>query len=665
MLKPGGRPGQPNRTIAAPLPEGKNVPLIWNNQKRITKMTLKRAMILLLSAVMLLGCGCTIVKKPVPSEPAISVQETPAPTAAPTPTAAPAPSAAPTPSAQPTPEPTPEPTPAEFEGYRRGLYSFDDLVYERPDFDSITAEIEAVRVMVTDGTSSEDILAAYEALDEEFYSINNAYAIASLYSAMDTTDEYYSSEEELLAEKSSELQVLGTKLEIEIYESEHRDIVFYDWTEEDFAYLRIAEKLYDDEYVALNTRLEGITTEYWNAQTDTTVTYKGVAYTRDELEELNIDDNTYYSLLNDYYRNLNAVAGELYLELIGIEKRIAEKAGFDNYAEFAYEFEYERDYTVEDAAALSAAVKKYCVEELESLYRGLTNPERLGLQTAFNGKNQLEKRREYIEEYVHEISPDMVEAYNYLVEYQLSVLTDSPVSRAGAYTTFMPTYDIPFIYIQESGGFYDVTTFIHEFGHFYSNYLGGRETAYHMSLDTKEICSQANELLFLPYYGKYYKPDTYSGVVKYQMINALSSLIQGCLYDEFQQYVFSHDLKTVEEINEAYCEISRSYGMGDDYYYVDLDYVWVDVLHNFEVPMYYISYATSIVPALQIMELSLTDRQKAIAVYNEIVTSDPDLDFSQVVEDAGLGDPFKEQTIADVVNAIVDYTGVGDHVRVG
>ena len=625
-------------------------------------MTLKKAMILLLAAVMLLSCGCTIVKKPGPTAPAISVQDTPAPTEMPAPTGAPTPTAEPTP--EPTVAPTPEPTPAEFEGYRRGLYSFDDLVYERPDFDKIASEIEAVRVMVTDGSSSEDILAAYEALDEEFYTINNAYAIASLFSSMDTSDEYYSSEEELLAEKSSELQVLGTKLEIAIYESEHRDVVFYDWTEEDFAYLRIAEKLYDDEYVALNTRLEGITTEYWNAQTDTTVSYRGVEYTRDELDELDIDAETYYALLNDYYRNLNAVAGELYLELVGIEKRIAEKAGFDNYAEFAYEFEYERDYTVEDAAELSAAVKKYCVDELESLYSGLTNPERLGLQTAFNGTNQLEKRREYIEEYVHEISPNMVEAYNYLVEYQLSVLTDSPVSRAGAYTTFMPSYDIPFIYIQEGGGFYDVTTFIHEFGHFYSNYMGGRETAYNMSLDTKEICSQANELLFLPYYGKYYKPDTYTGVVKYQMINALSSLIEGCLYDEFQQYVFSHDLKTVEEINEAFCEISRSYGMGDDYYYVDLDYVWVDVLHNFEVPMYYISYATSIVPALQVMELSLTDRQKAIDVYNDIVASDPELSFSQVVADAGLGDPFDEKTIADVVNAIVDYTGVGSHVSV-
>ncbi len=636
-------------------------------------MNLRKALILLLAASMLLSSGCTIVAKPSPSAPAISVQETPVPTAAPTPAPTAEPTAEPTiaPTAEPEPAPTEEPSPAPteepyvFEGYRRGLYSFDDLVYERPDFDRITADIEAIRRMVTDGSSGEDILAAYEALDEEFYGIHNAYAIASLFAALDTTDEYYSSEEELLAEKSSELQVLVTRLEIEIYESEHRDTVFYDWTEEDFEYLRIADKLYDDEYVALNTRLEGITNAYWDAQTETTVEYNGVSYTLEELDELNVDSDTYYMLLNEYYRNLNAVAGELYLELVSIEKRIAEKAGFDNYAEFSYRFEYERDYTVEDAAALSRAVKEYCVGALEDLYGGLTNPERLGLSTAFNGTNQLEKRREYIEEYVHEISPDMVEAYEYLVEYQLSVLTDSAVSRAGAYTTFMPAYDIPFIYIREEGGFYDVTTFIHEFGHFYSNYLGGRDTAYDMSLDTQEICSQANELLFLPYFGKYYKPDTYTGIVKYQMINALSSLIQGCLYDEFQQYVFSHDLKTVEELNEAYCEISRSYGMGDDYYSVDLDYVWVDVLHNFEVPMYYISYATSIVPALQIMEISLTDRQKAIDIYNGIVASDPELSFSEVVEQAGLGNPFETQTIVNVVNAIVDFTGVGSHVSAG
>ncbi len=152
--------------------------------------------------------------------------------------------------------------------------------------------------------------------------------------------------------------------------------------------------------------------------------------------------------------------------------------------------------------------------------------------------------------------------------------------------------------------------------------------------------------------------------MKYQMINALNSLINGCLYDEFQRYVYSHDVGSVEELNEIYRELSRSYGIGDDYYYVDLGYVWIDVHHNFEAPMYYISYATSIVPALQILDLSMRNREEAIRVYNAVVNSDPELSFSETLAEVGLDSPFEEQTIVNVVNAIVRITGAGKRVSV-
>jgi oligoendopeptidase F len=210
----------------------------------------------------------------------------------------------------------------------------------------------------------------------------------------------------------------------------------------------------------------------------------------------------------------------------------------------------------------------------------------------------------------------------------------------------------------------DMTTFIHEFGHFYCSYLGGRDAAYLNALDVDEICSQGNEMLFLPYFNRYYKLDTYNAVMKYQMINALNSLINGCLYDEFQRYVYSHDVGSVEELNEIYRELSRSYGIGDDYYYVDLGYVWIDVHHNFEAPMYYISYATSIVPALQILDLSMRNREEAIRVYNAVVNSDPELSFSETLAEVGLDSPFEEQTIVNVVNAIVRITGAGKRVSV-
>lgn len=625
----------------------------------------RNVIILFLAAVMLLStaCGIRIVEKPQSSAPAISVQETPVPTAEPTETPAEthepvaAPSASPAPTAEPSPEETMQP--AGTAEYRRGSFTFDDITYERPDFEAVQEQIDAIREMLTDGSTAQEIRAAYDALDEAFYGISDAYTAASLFSAMDINDEYWSSEEEYVIQKNSELQVLATKLEIEIYESEFCDEVFYDWTEEDFAYLRIAEKLYDDEYVELNTRREEIVNAYWTAQTETTVRYNGGEYTLAELDSMNLSDNRYYALLNDYYANLNAVVGQLYLELISIEKQIAAKAGFDSFPEFSYAFEYERDYTVEDSQTLADAVRSYVVPEFNALYSGLSRAEYSGLMQAMNAEDQLTRRQSHIEEHVAEISPDMLEAYHYLIENRLSVITDSDTSQDGAYTTFFPALDVPFIYLHESGGYRDVMTFIHEFGHFYTDYLGGRDVSFYMPLDVQEICSQADEMLFLPRFGDFYPEDTYNGILKYQMIDALGVLIDGCLYDEFQQYVYTHEVETVEELNEIYRQISRTYGIDDDYYYVDLGYAWVDVLHNFEVPMYYISYATSVVPALEILKISISDREEAIRVYNEVVRSDPELSFSEVLGKVGLASPFDEQTIIDVVNAVVDLTGVG------
>ena len=632
-------------------------------------MKLKSIPILLLAVCLLLssGCGVRIVEKPEPSQPTISVQ-TPAPTAAATPTHVPKPTPTPAPTAAPTPVPTPETTPAptpvppENEGYRRGLVSFDEFIYEQPDFDAIAADVETVRAMLTDGSDGKAIHEAYDALDEEFYTIHNAYAIAQIYSALDVTDEYYSSESELIAEKTSELQVLATKLEIAIAESEFRDEVFHDWTDEDFRHLEIAEKLYDDEYVTLNTRLETLKNEYWNAMSAPCVEYEGKSCTLADLDALGVDDDTYYTLMNEGYGNLNASVGSLYLELIGIEKRIAEKAGYDSYPAFSYDYEYERDYTPEDAAALSAAVKKYAADELQAMYRGFTSAEYTSLKQLLSTGDELSRRFSDIEAFVNEISPDMKEAFDYLIQYELSVLTTEENSQDGAYTTFLPTFDVPFIFMHEDESVLDLFTFIHEFGHFYCNYLGGRDAAYDKCLDVDEICSQANEMLFLPYCNRFYKSNAYNAIVKYQMLNALNALVTGCLYDEFQQYVFTHDVTTVEELNEAYRTISESYGIGGDFYYVDLGYVWIDVHHNFAAPMYYISYATSIVPALQIMEISADNRQEAIRIYNCVVSGDPEFSFSEALEEAGLASPFEEQTVVDVINAIVDGTGVGTHV---
>ena len=154
--------------------------------------------------------------------------------------------------------------------------------------------------MVTDGTDSETIKEAYEALTDEFAELQTQYNLANLFSAIDVNDEYYKQETETLTTEYAKLQVECTKLEVAIYESEHKDIVFYDWTEEDFRMLRIAERLYDDEYVELDTRCTEIINEYWDAETNTTIRFQDQDVTLDDILSLdNLNQQQYYNEQSD------------------------------------------------------------------------------------------------------------------------------------------------------------------------------------------------------------------------------------------------------------------------------------------------------------------------------------------------------------------------------
>lgn len=74
------------------------------------------------------------------------------------------------------------------------------------------------------------------------------------------------------------------------------------------------------------------------------------------------------ALVQDYDspREENQVLGEIYLELVEVRTDLAETQGYDNYADYAYEQGYYRDYTVEDVEALRQQVKEHLVPLYEA-----------------------------------------------------------------------------------------------------------------------------------------------------------------------------------------------------------------------------------------------------------------------------------------------------------
>lgn len=63
-----------------------------------------------------------------------------------------------------------------------------------------------------------------------------------------------------------------------------------------------------------------------------------------------------------------------------------------------------------------------------------------------------------------------------------------------------------------------------------------------------EVQAQGLELLFMQYFEVY--DDAASSIEKFNYIKYLDTLINGCLEDEFQQYVYTNDIKSVEQLNK-------------------------------------------------------------------------------------------------------------------
>jgi len=139
----------------------------------------------------------------------------------------------------------------------------------------------------------------------------------------------------------------------------------------------------------------------------------------------------------------------------------------------------------------------------------------------------------------------------------------------------------------------------------------------------------------------------------YELNQLLSCVITGCIYDEWQRMVYDDPDMTLDEINDAYRKVCLSYGREETDW---MGYDWVNTHHNFSNPMYYISYATSAIVALQIYELSKTDRQAAIDAWNYFLDCGSVTPYLTAVSGSGLR-PFTDSRLTvELIIACTDET---------
>ena len=513
---------------------------------------------------------------------------------------------------------------------------FSEMEYVPVDTEADLAAMEEVRALVEDEANADAVLAGFMAACDMYTNASTMYSLTNIYYSQDYAKEG-NFENRLEAQQAAMVVQDGLyALARDILNSPCAFVLDDIVTEEDAEYLREYEDLTQEE-LALREEITGLEDEYQNASgAEYSVTVEGVEWTTYSAEEAyNNDEITYedYLAINELLAaERNAALGDIYLRIIDAHKRQAAMEDYDNYADYAYENVYIRDYTPLEIRGFHEAVKQYIAPLCNEMFDIVIDL--LDIEIYLNDYAG-DVALDIMDPYVAALSGELYESFTYMREHGLYDSGYSDTKDGSGFTTMIDGYNAPFFFNTPYGSAEDLSTAVHEFGHYNNSYwMDGSWYHGSKSIDIAEVHSQALELLFTEFYSEIFGEaggNFMTAMVMYYIL--ANAFVQGALQDELQQYAFETEGVTAQQINDKYAELCAEYGVEDSY-------DWVDVHHTFEMPFYYISYAVSAAGAFEFWLESREDYFAAVDDYLRFTAQKMDeYGFQEGFEAIGLQSP--------------------------
>lgn len=357
----------------------------------------------------------------------------------------------------------------------------------------------------------------------------------------------------------------------------------------------------------------------------------------------------YYALAAEDEPDAAAMA-DVFAELVGVRREMADAYGYDSYADYAYAELYGRNFTPADVEVLLDGVKT-CFAPLVSAY-ALDVLDEAEMLTSSAIDCEPDVILEAMGGVLPWMSAELAAAFDYMVGYGLCDIEQDPGKVETGFTTRFYYLNEPFIFNAPYGEVQDYFDMIHEFGHFANAFYTTSDLLYGVSdFDLSELQSQGMEIMFTWYYDDIFSPELADAARSTVLMNMVYSLVDGALYDEFQRRVYAEPNLTGERAAEIYGEVCDDYGCYEGRGEFAYDWVWVT--HNFDHPFYYISYCTSALGALELYDLLCEDSDVAMDKYLEICAMDTEYYYyTDALEEAGLHSIFDTDAYVGAADAL-------------
>ncbi len=556
-------------------------------------------------------------------------------------------------------------TPPYKEYADRRTVNFQNMTYSRPDFDAIITDFSNTISLIEKNEVAYDVqLSSIQELGEPYENVLTMYALIEAQKMHNSLDKSIAEEHTYVLTNYPRFASKIEDLYVVCARSPHAREFEKDYFENDISEYEDGGKL-TDEVVALLAKEGELESNYSTLSSTQTIEYNGEVGTyQDFLQKIykkyeSIPNSPqFYSekLMLDmaYQEQITEPINALYVELVRVRREIADAFGDESYLSFAYE-ENGFEYTPKEMKKLLHDIKTYVAPiywdndfynaytlKMQSINH--TRPTRVELLNSLYTTYQLS-------------DVELGEIFAYMLQFGLyDVERESSERYEGAFTTYFPAYDAPFLFatITQVNG--DYLTLSHEFGHFADYFVNGSS---HASLDLKEVYSQGLELL-TTLATKRVLPKDVTIFLKYQALyNAIQTLMIQGYYSEVELRIYSlpYSEITKENISAIAKEVAEEYRFGNP---ESFDISTIIITHTVMYPTYVQSYCTSVLSAIELYMMESEKDGDGFAAYKNLLHYDYNLSYLEVLEAAGLTSPFDEEIVSSLMDEVY-YEFLGRH----
>lgn len=521
--------------------------------------------------------------------------------------------------------------------------AFEDMEYTRPDAAALCKALGELEKLVKDGGSFDEVGAAFEAAYSDYSLFNTMDSLSYIRHTIDLNDEYYETENNWCEEQSPLIEQALEKCYIAMGQSDLRDRLEEEYFTEDFFDFYDENQIYsNDRVVKLMQKDNDLQAQYMALQSDQTIEWNGeeVLY-EDIIGDESLDYDSYLMAYQLYYNKYNPQVGEIFAEMIRTRNEIARELGYDTFADFAYFYYYDRDYTPEEAedylsdiAAELAPMYFYAVYGAQS-----TTP------------CSTDEVLDLFEKTVYRFGGEFATSYEFMQAYDLMDITDSSSKMPGSYVTYLSSYQMPFLYVSPTGKLDDLLTCCHEFGHFVDGFVNCNGTS---SIDCNEIFSQGLEFLSLS--RAELDDDEREALTISKVADSLMTFVSQAAYAEFElrAYALPDDQLNTEGLNALFLECMEEFGQS----YTGMEDIiapgWIDIQHFLIAPYYVISYCVSNDAALQIFQLE-EENGTGLETYRALMSTSSGNTILALLEENGMESPFEPGRVEELADFFEDY----------